>query len=91
VVTPNILHEFIHVVTDARRFDPPVTMSEALATARLYLGRKNVACVDADETAVLMAFELLDRYGLGRKRLADTLFAATLLQHGIREVITCNP
>ncbi len=91
VITPTILHEFIHVITDARRFDPPVPMSEALATARIYLGRKNIKCVDATEPAMLRAFDLLDRHGLGRKRLADTLFAATLMQHGVREIITCNP
>ncbi|HSG39732.1 MAG TPA: hypothetical protein VLE27_08860, partial [Thermoanaerobaculia bacterium] len=37
VVTPGILHEFVHVVTDGRRFDPPVAMEDALALARGYL------------------------------------------------------
>lgn len=40
-VTPSILHEIVHTVTDGRRFDPPVRTSEALAIARLYLGRAN--------------------------------------------------
>jgi predicted nucleic acid-binding protein len=90
-VTPLILHEFIHIITDPRRFEPPVTMSEALATARLYLGRSNVACLATDEDAMADALALIDRHQLGRKRIADTLLVATLLRHGVRELITCNP
>jgi predicted nucleic acid-binding protein len=91
VVTPLILHEFVHVITDPRRFDPPVAEAEALILARLYLGRSNVDCVAVTESALRLALDLLERHGLGRKRIADSLLAATLLRHDIRELITCNP
>jgi hypothetical protein len=39
-----VLHEFVHVITDGRRFDRPVAMTEALTLARGYLGRSNVEC-----------------------------------------------
>ncbi len=90
VLTPSVLHEFVHVVTDPRRFEPPVAMGEALALARLYLGRANVDCVATDAEAVAEAFNLIDRHGLGRKRLADTLLAATFLRHGVKQIVTCN-
>lgn len=90
VVTPIILHEFVHVVTDGRRFDPPVSMPDALAVARSYLGRTNVECISLDEDSLSTAFDLMERHQLGRKRIADTLFAASLLNHGVRELITCN-
>ena len=90
-ITPAILHEFVHVVTDARRFEPPLEVSEAIAVARLYLGRTNVSCVSTDEKSVVHCFELLERHRLGRKRLADTLFAATLMRYGVTRLITCNP
>ncbi len=91
VVTPAVLHEFVHVVTDPRRFEPPVAMAEALALARLYLGRANVDCLATDADALVDALALVERHGLGRRRLADTLFAATLLRHGVRQLATCNP
>jgi predicted nucleic acid-binding protein len=91
VVTPAILHELVHVVTDGRRFDPPVSMADAMALARLYLEHANVECISLDAQAVTGAFELIARHRLGRKRIADTLFAASLLGHGVRELITCNP
>src|SRR4051812_39500533 len=78
-VTPGILHEFVHVITDARRFNPPVTMSEALAVARSYLNRMNVECLSIDARTIGSAFRLLERHQLGRKRIADTLFTASLL------------
>jgi predicted nucleic acid-binding protein len=91
VITPAILHEFVHIVTDGRRFDPPVSMADALAVARVYLDHTNVECLSMDRQAVAGAFALIERHQLGRKRIADTLFAACLLGHEVRELITCNP
>jgi toxin-antitoxin system PIN domain toxin len=90
VITPSVLHEFLHVVTDPRRFDPPVSMREALALTRLYLGRANVVCVPTDAEALAEALVLVERHGLGRKRLADSILAATLVRHGVRDLVTCN-
>jgi len=91
VFTPAILHEFVHVITDGRRFAPPVEMNEALAVARLYIDRENTQCLPVVESDLTAAFDLLERHGLGRKRTADTLFASTLLRHGVTDLITCNP
>jgi predicted nucleic acid-binding protein len=85
------LHEFVHVVTDARRFEPPVAMGEALAVAQSYLERTNVALVAVDEESTPLAFDLMSRYALGRRRVADTLLAATLLRHGVTTLETCDP
>lgn len=90
-LTPTVLHEFVHVVTDSRRFDPPVAMAEALAIARGYLGRTNVECLPVDERSMRLATDLLDAHRLGRKRIADALLAATLLRHGVTAIVTCNP
>jgi len=87
-VTPLVLHEVVHVITDERRFDPPVGMSEALAIARGYLGRSNVECLAVDEGSLLLALDLLARHRLGRKRVADALLAATLLAHGVERLAT---
>ena len=90
VLTPLVLHEFVHVVTDGRRFEPPVAMTEAVTLARGYLGRSNVECIPTDEGSLRLAFDLLSRHNLGRKRIADTLFAATLLAHGVHRLVTFN-
>lgn len=91
IVTPLVVHEFVHVVTDPRRFDPPVPMTEAVAIARLYLTHDNVECLPADGGALALTLDLLERHGLGRKRIADTLFAAILIVNGVSELATSNP
>ncbi len=90
-LTALVLHEFVHVVTDARRFDPPVTMAEAVRIAGGYLDRTNVECLAVDERSVRLAFERLDARGLGRRRIADALLASTLITHGVESIVTCNP
>ncbi len=90
VLTPMVLHELIHVITDKRRFEPPVSMPEALALARMYLDASNVECLASDAESTLRMLALVDEHKLGRKRIADTLLAATLLRHGVHELITCH-
>lgn len=91
VVTPLVLHELVHLITDSRRFDPPVSMSEAVAIARTYLGRSNVECVATAEDSLALTLRWIEQMGLGRRRIADTLLAATLLRHGVESLVTCNP
>jgi predicted nucleic acid-binding protein len=88
VVTSLVLQEFVHVVSDPRRFEPVVPMSEALALANGYLGRTNVQCLAVDDSACRLAFQLLERHGLGRNRIADCLLAATLLEQGVHRLAT---
>lgn len=91
-VTAVVLHEFVHVITDQRRFSPPVPMASALALARGCLARPNVDCLSLDGRSMqLLALHLLELHRLGRKRIADTLLAATPLRHGVTSIMTCNP
>lgn len=91
VLTPTVMDEFVHLITDPKRFSPAVTMSEALGLARLYLGHQNVEWAAASEQAFAHAIAVMDRLGLGRKRISDCLIAATYLQHGVDALITCDP
>jgi predicted nucleic acid-binding protein len=90
-VTPIVLHEFIHVISDPRRFEPPVAMTEATALARSYLNRTNVSCLAVTDEALALALTLVDQHRLGRKRIADTLLAATYIVHRVDALITCDP
>lgn len=65
VVTPAVLHEFVHIVTDSRRFEEPATMDQALNIARGYLRHSNVLCVGPDANTVRSAFDFSERKGTG--------------------------
>jgi predicted nucleic acid-binding protein len=90
VVTALVLQEFVHVITDARRFDPAAFVSEAIAIARGYLDRTNVECLTIDDRSCRAAFDFQERHRLGRRRMADCLLAATLLGHGVHRLATFN-
>lgn len=90
VTTPMILSEMVHVITDPRRFEPPVPVQEALEIARNWIGRSNVECLATSEEAAAITFDLMDRHGLGRHRLADTMLVATMLVHDVTILATRN-
>jgi predicted nucleic acid-binding protein len=90
VVTPFILHEFLHIVTDPRRLEPPLAMAEAMALTRIYLERSNVECLPVTAEAMSEALGIMERLSLGRKRVADALLAGTLIANGVSSLITYN-
>lgn len=90
-VTSGILAEFVHVVTDPRRFENPLTMTEALTWATFWSEAEEFVIVSTDRIAHEQWLLWLGQHHLGRKRLLDTLIAATWWAVGIREILTLNP
>lgn len=90
-ITSGILAEFIHIVTDGRRFETPLAMSDALERAAFWSDAREVTLLTADETANALWLKWLADFQLGRKRLLDTLIAVTWHAAGIGEICTLNP
>jgi predicted nucleic acid-binding protein len=90
-LAPQVLQEFLHVVTDSRRFENPLSMEEALARARFWWTASETAhCHPSDKTWDL-TLDWMERYHLGRKRILDTNLASTYHSHGIIKLATVNP
>ena len=85
-----ILLEFIHITTDPKRFKPALTVDESVDIAMQYWTAETWLRLVPKQTTGMRALHLLRLHRLGRKRLLDTYFAATLLDHDIRSLITCN-
>jgi predicted nucleic acid-binding protein len=90
-IAPQILAEFIHVVTDPRRFAQPLNMAEAQQIAQQWWTAREVEHVFPNETATQQFFVWQSQFSLGRKRLLDTFLAATYHQAEIRSILTTNP
>jgi predicted nucleic acid-binding protein len=88
---PDIVSEFIHVATDPRRVEKPLTMPQALADARYWWTAIQVRQVSPTFDSVALFFDWMNRYQLGRKRILDTMLAATLYTAGVRRLFTSNP
>jgi predicted nucleic acid-binding protein len=52
VLPPLVVTEFLHVVTDARRFSPPLTMVEALDWIEEFLANPSVRLLQANEQSL---------------------------------------
>jgi len=89
-VTFPVLLEFLHITTDPRRFSHPLTLEESLAIAEQYWNASNWRQILPQPGTGTRAMGLLRRHDLGRNRLLDTYFAATLLDNGITSLITCD-
>lgn len=89
-LAPQVLSEFVHVVTDRRRFERPLSMAQALAKARFWWSAAEVERVFPDDQAVGRFLAWMQEHGLGRRRLLDTLLAATYHRSGVTRIVTSN-
>lgn len=89
-VTPQVVEEFIHVSTDPRRFERPLSMVEALEKADRWWNATEVQqmLISADSFALFL--EWMRGLRLGRRRIHDTLLAATFVTAGIAEIVTSD-
>ncbi len=89
-LTPQVFFEFVHVVTDPRRFVQPMHMDQAVALARDLWDAPETLRVLPGPTMLHRVLEFLDSLRLGRKRILDTALAVTLNQAGVSRLATFN-
>ncbi len=89
-LAPQVLAEFVHVVTDPRRFTLPVTVDHALRLAQQWRTAREVDQTFPNDAAVQLFLDWMQQHRLGRKRLLDTLLAATYRAAGANSLLTLN-
>lgn len=89
-LTAQVLAEFVHVVTDPKRFAAPLDMEAALERAQIWWESPEVDQLGTDAFSVVTFFTWMRQHRLGRKRILDTLLAATFHEAGIQSVLTTN-
>jgi predicted nucleic acid-binding protein len=90
VLAPQVLAELVHVVTDSRRFSSPLGVASAAARAEVWWSAEEVRQVSPDDSAVRLFLSWMTRYRLGRKRVLDTLLAATYHAAGVGSIVSTN-
>jgi predicted nucleic acid-binding protein len=90
VLAPQVLAEFIHIVTDPGRFSSPLRMDQATERAESWWNAREVVHAFPDHESVLLFLRWMQEHRLGRKRLLDTLLAATFFSHGVRSILSSN-
>lgn len=89
-LAPQTLAEFIHIVTDHRRMPEPLPVTDAISRAEQWWQATEVIRVFPDGNSVSEFFAWLRQYQLGRKRLLDTMLAASFRNAKVTKIITNN-
>jgi predicted nucleic acid-binding protein len=90
VLTPQVLNEFVHAVTDSKRLRKPLSISDAVELAEQWWNAQSVRQVFPTAESVRLAWQWMRQYRLGRKRILDTQLAATFHVHGVSRILTSN-
>ncbi len=89
-LAPQVLAEYVHIITDRKRFLRPLTMPQALDRAQLWWDAQEVVRVFPDVDSSQLFLQWMTEHKLGRNRLLDTLLAATFFAQNIRSIISSN-
>ncbi len=89
-IASQVVTEFVHIVTDARRFSAPLTMELALNRAMAWWNSPETERIEPDDDAVKWFLEAMVRHQLGRKRVLDTMLAATYRSAGVTSLLKLN-
>jgi predicted nucleic acid-binding protein len=89
-LAPQVLAEFVHVVTDPNRFTQPLTMEAALERAEIWWESPEVDQIGTDALSITTFFTWMRQHRLGRKRILDTLLASTFREAAVSSILTTN-
>ena len=87
----NCFNEFLHVITDSKRFENPFTIQEAIDVIDFWCDIENVTVLYPDDTSFKRTLAWMNMYKLGRNRINDTQMASCYITSGVSSIITANP
>lgn len=89
-LTPWVVGEFVRVVTDVKRFQSPLEMPAAIQRAETWWDAKEAVRTHTTERSISLFAKWMVQHRLGRRRVTDTLLAATWHDSAISSVLTLN-
>jgi len=89
-LAPQVLAEYVHIVTDSNLFAEPASMKTALEHSRMWWNSAEIRQIIPSDDAVQLLHTWMTEHGLGRKRILDALLAATYATAGITAIISSD-
>ena len=87
----NCFNEFLHVITDSKRFENAFSIAEAIDVIDFWCDLDRVKVLYPDDTSFKRTLAWMNMYKLGRNRVNDTQMASCYLSNNITAIITANP
>ena len=89
-IAPQVLSEFVHIATDPSRFARLLSVSEALERSQKWWTAPEVAQIYPNDETLSLFHAWMRQHRLGRKRVLDTLLAATYVTNGVGNIFTTD-
>ncbi len=87
-ISPQVLREYVSVVTRPQASSPSLPMIDALSDVRRFIALFNIA-QDGGGTLNRL-IDLLGRHAVGGKQVHDAQLVATMLEAGVHRLLTFN-
>ncbi|MBP5283583.1 MAG: PIN domain-containing protein [Treponema sp.] len=87
----NCFNEFMHVITDSKRFENPFTVEEAIEVVDFWCDIDRVTVLYPEDASFKRTLSWMNMHKLGRNRINDTQMASCYLSNGVDSIITANP
>lgn len=87
----NCFNEFLHVITDSKRFENAFSIAEAIDVIDSWCDLDRVKVLYPTDTSFKRTLAWMNMYRLGRNRINDTQMASCYLSNNITSIITANP
>ena len=87
----NCFNEFLHVITDSKRFENAFSIAEAIDVIDFWCDLDRVKVLYPTDTSFKRTLAWMNMYRLGRNRINDTQMASCYLSNNITSIITANP
>ncbi len=90
VLTPLVIFEFLHLVTDTKRLSPALDITDASQWVQNWAKAMKAHFIYENEASTNLCFQWLSEFNLDRKRIHDTQLAAILHCHDVNRLLTHN-
>ncbi len=87
----NCFNEFLHVITDSKRFENAFSIAEAIDVIDFWCDLDRVKVLYPSDTSFKRTLVWMNMYKLGPNRINDTQMASCYLSNNITSIITANP
>ena len=89
-LTPQNLYEYFAVVTDSKEVDFPLSPEEAISEVEKYFQVNTFKMIFPKPTTTDRVITLIKKYKIKRQEIFDIQLVATMLDYGIKNIVTRN-
>jgi len=84
------LYEYFAVVTDSKKVEFPLSPEEAINEIEKYCKAKTIKIIFPKPTTIQRVIKLVRKYKIKRQEIFDIQLVATMLDSGIKNIVTRN-